>query len=444
MLEIGQTISHFRILQKIGVGGMGEVYVADDTSLDRKVALKFLPEVFTSDPERMARFEREARLLASLNHPNIAGIHGLEHADGIRFLVLEYVEGETLQARLSKGALPLEEALAVCRQIAEGLEEAHEKGVIHRDLKPANLMIAAEEKVKILDFGLAKALSDKTQSIEKFQKERSCSGPVDRSARRQIMLKISRIWSVMFMVRQCAIGVLFLFSTVQTLCAQPVLVGLKGGVPLTDAFQFSSYTIVPDIYPATGNQDYFSKTKRYTVGPTIELRLPLRLSLELDALYKHLNYDYTSLYSYPPRSSLGFRQNAIDRWEFPLLLKYRLPMWHRGLYLAAGPSLNYISRSESIDTVEVHSLSVDYRIRETSSANPIELKRASTGGIVVGGGWEFRLGILRISPELRYTRWVNRNFMEQVGMQAKLRSGQNQIEFLMGVMFPLNLSSSRN
>jgi serine/threonine protein kinase len=169
MPEIGQTMSHYRIVEKIGQGGMGEVYLADDTTLDRKVALKFLPEAFISDPERMARFEREAKLLASLNHPNIAGIYGLEQADGNRFLVLEYVEGKTLQARLSKGALPLEDALELCRQIAEGLEAAHEKGVIHRDLKPANVMITAEEKVKILDFGLAKALSDETQGIDSSQ-----------------------------------------------------------------------------------------------------------------------------------------------------------------------------------------------------------------------------------------------------------------------------------
>jgi serine/threonine protein kinase len=152
-------------VEKIGEGGTGEVYLADDTTLDRKVALKFLPEAFTSDPERMARFEREAKLLASLNHPNIAGIHGLEHADGNRFLVLEYVEGKTLQARLSKGALPLEEALSLCRQIAEGLEAAHEKGVIHRDLKPANVMITAEEKVKIMDFGLAKAFANEQSDL---------------------------------------------------------------------------------------------------------------------------------------------------------------------------------------------------------------------------------------------------------------------------------------
>jgi WD40 repeat protein/predicted Ser/Thr protein kinase len=169
MPEIGQQISHYRILEKIGAGGMGEVYLADDQSLDRKVALKFLPEMFTGDPERMARFEREAKLLASLNHPNIAAIYGLEQADGKRFLVMEYVEGETLQARLSKGALPLEDALALCHQIAEGLGAAHEKAVIHRDLKPANVMITAEEKVKILDFGLAKALLDEGRSVDSSQ-----------------------------------------------------------------------------------------------------------------------------------------------------------------------------------------------------------------------------------------------------------------------------------
>ena len=163
---IGETLGHYKVLEQLGRGGMGEVYLAEDLSLDRKVALKFLPDAFTSDPERMARFEREAKLLASLNHPNIAAIYGLEQADGKRFLVLEYVEGETLQARLNKGALPVEDALGVCRQIAEGLEAAQEKGVVHRDLKPANVMITAEEKVKILDFGLAKALADEIRSVE--------------------------------------------------------------------------------------------------------------------------------------------------------------------------------------------------------------------------------------------------------------------------------------
>ena len=136
---------------------MGEVYRAEDTNLNRQVAIKVLPEMFADDPERLARFEREAKLLASLNHPNIAAIYGLEQADGKRFLVLELVEGQTLAQRIEKGPLPVDEALEICRQIAEGLEAAHEKGVIHRDLKPANVKITPEGKVKILDFGLAKA-----------------------------------------------------------------------------------------------------------------------------------------------------------------------------------------------------------------------------------------------------------------------------------------------
>jgi len=154
---IGKTLSHYKVLEKIGQGGMGEVYRAEDTNLSREVAIKVLPEQFTKDPQRLARFEREAKLLASLNHPNIAAIHSFEHADGIHFLVLELVPGETLQERVAKGPLPVEEALEVCRQIAEGVEAAHEKGVIHRDLKPANVKVTPEGKVKILDFGLAKA-----------------------------------------------------------------------------------------------------------------------------------------------------------------------------------------------------------------------------------------------------------------------------------------------
>ena len=154
---IGKTLSHYEVIEKIGQGGMGEVYRAEDTNLSREVAIKVLPEQFTQDPQRLARFEREAKLLASLNHPNIAAIYGLEEADGVRFLALELVPGETLQERVAKGPLPVEEALEVCRQIAEGVEAAHEKGVIHRDLKPANVKVTPEGKVKILDFGLAKA-----------------------------------------------------------------------------------------------------------------------------------------------------------------------------------------------------------------------------------------------------------------------------------------------
>ena len=169
ILLIGTTVSHFRVESQLGRGGMDEVYIADDLVLNHKVALKFLSSVFTGDPERMAHFEREVILLASLKHPNIAAIYGLEHAEGKRFLVLEYVDGQTLLQRITKGPLSPEYALGICRQIAEGFEAAQENGVIHRDLKPANLMITEGDKVKILDFGLAKALADETQIVDSSQ-----------------------------------------------------------------------------------------------------------------------------------------------------------------------------------------------------------------------------------------------------------------------------------
>ena len=137
---------------------MGQVYRARDTKLDRDVALKVLPDVFVADPDRLARFEREAKVLASLNHPNIAAIYGLEESDGIRALVLELVEGPTLADRIKQGPIPLDEALPIAKQIAEALEVAHEQGVIHRDLKPANVKVKDDGTVKVLDFGLAKAL----------------------------------------------------------------------------------------------------------------------------------------------------------------------------------------------------------------------------------------------------------------------------------------------
>jgi len=166
---IGKTLSHYKVLEKIGQGGMGEVYRAEDTNLSRDVAIKVLPEQFTKDPQRLARFEREAKLLASLNHPNIAAIYGFEEADGVRFLSMELVPGETLAERVAKGPLPVEEALEVSRQIAEGVEAAHEKGVIHRDLKPANVKVTPEGKVKILDFGLAKAFEDEVPAADMSQ-----------------------------------------------------------------------------------------------------------------------------------------------------------------------------------------------------------------------------------------------------------------------------------
>jgi serine/threonine protein kinase len=157
---------HYEVQEQLGQGGMGEVYCALDKNLGRLVAIKILPEEFSADPERLARFEREAKLLATLNHPNIAAVHGFEEAKGLRFLALELVEGETLQTRLDRGALPIDEALETCRQVAEGLEAAHERGVVHRDLKPGNIMITPEGKVKILDFGLAKAYADETTGID--------------------------------------------------------------------------------------------------------------------------------------------------------------------------------------------------------------------------------------------------------------------------------------
>jgi serine/threonine protein kinase/Tol biopolymer transport system component len=157
---------HYEVQEKLGQGGMGEVYRALDRNLGRQVAIKILPEEFSTDLERMARFEREAKLLATLNHPNIAAVYGFEEAKGLRFLVLELVQGETLQTRLDRGALPMDEALETCRQVAEGLEAAHERGVVHRDLKPGNIMITPEGKVKILDFGLAKAYAAETTGVD--------------------------------------------------------------------------------------------------------------------------------------------------------------------------------------------------------------------------------------------------------------------------------------
>ena len=166
MLEIGQTISHYKIMEKIGQGGMGEVYRAKDLKLDRDVAIKVLPEEFAKDADRVARFQREAKLLASLNHPNIAAIYGLEESDGTNFLVLELIEGNTLADRIKSGPIPVEEALKLALQIAEALEAAHEKGVIHRDLKPANIKVTPDGKVKVLDFGLAKAFAGEQDDLD--------------------------------------------------------------------------------------------------------------------------------------------------------------------------------------------------------------------------------------------------------------------------------------
>src|SRR5262250_393027 len=157
-LTVGVKLGPYEIQSAIGAGGMGEVYRATDITLGRQVAIKVLPEAFAQDPERVARFEREAKTLASLNHPNIAIIHGLEKSQGTYALVMELVEGEDLSQRIARGPIPVEEALPIAKQIAEALEAAHEQGIIHRDLKPANIKVRADGTVKVLDFGLAKAL----------------------------------------------------------------------------------------------------------------------------------------------------------------------------------------------------------------------------------------------------------------------------------------------
>src|SRR5262245_33019299 len=154
---IGTRVANYEITAHLGSGGMGEVYCARDTRLGRSVALKMLPVLFARDAERVSRFEREAILLASLNHPNIAALHGIEQSDERHFLVMELVEGETLAVRINRGPIPVEEALKIALQIADALESAHQKGIVHRDLKPANVKITPEGKVKVLDFGLAKA-----------------------------------------------------------------------------------------------------------------------------------------------------------------------------------------------------------------------------------------------------------------------------------------------
>jgi serine/threonine protein kinase/tetratricopeptide (TPR) repeat protein len=165
-LAVGSKLGIYRVLDLLGSGGMGKVYRARDTRLGREVAIKGLPEEFSRDPARLARFEREARMLAALNHPGVAAIYGLEEADGTQFIVMELVPGDTLSDRISLGALPLVDALRIGRQIAEALEAAHERGIIHRDLKPANIKVTPEGRVKVLDLGLAKAFDTKETSSD--------------------------------------------------------------------------------------------------------------------------------------------------------------------------------------------------------------------------------------------------------------------------------------
>src|SRR6266852_3767280 len=162
MITAGTRLGVYEVTAQIGEGGMGQVYRATDTKLKRQVAIKILPPSLAADHDRLARFQREAEVLASLNHPHIAAIYGLEENGGMTALVMELVEGDDLSQRIARGAIPLDEALPIAEQIAEALEAAHEQGIIHRDLKPANIKVRNDGTVKVLDFGLAKAIDPTT------------------------------------------------------------------------------------------------------------------------------------------------------------------------------------------------------------------------------------------------------------------------------------------
>jgi eukaryotic-like serine/threonine-protein kinase len=197
-LSTGTRLGSYELLAQIGAGGMGEVYKARDTKLGRDVAVKVLPEAFARDPERLSRFQREAKMLASLNHPNIATIYGLEQSNGVHFLIMELVPGETLRERIAKEApVPIEEALKIGIQIAEALEAAHEKGIIHRDLKPANVKVTSEGKVKVLDFGLAKAFAGDESGARRcrcfrLRKSLACYSPF--TGTRMYWVALARAW----------------------------------------------------------------------------------------------------------------------------------------------------------------------------------------------------------------------------------------------------------
>src|SRR5438128_1712724 len=173
-LSPGTRLGPYEVLALIGAGGMGEVYRARDTKLGREVAVKALPEVFAHNPERLARFEREAQVLGGLNHPNIAIIHELKEVAGARYLILELVEGETLAALIAGGPMLVADAVKIAGQIADALEVAHDKGIVHRDLKPANVKVTSEGRVKVLDFGLAK-INDVSDSSQRFSRSPTLS-----------------------------------------------------------------------------------------------------------------------------------------------------------------------------------------------------------------------------------------------------------------------------
>ena len=182
-LQSGSRLGPYEIVATLGAGGMGEVYRATDTNLKRQVAIKVLPDAVAGDAERLVRFQREAEVLALLNHPNIAQIYGLERSNDVTALVMELVEGPTLADRISHGAIPLPDALPIAKQIAEALEVAHDQGIVHRDLKPANIKIRPEGTVKVLDFGLAKAGVAGAEIVGSWRTHRRFRRPLWRQRR---------------------------------------------------------------------------------------------------------------------------------------------------------------------------------------------------------------------------------------------------------------------
>jgi serine/threonine protein kinase len=180
---IGKTIAHYRILDKLGEGGMGVVYKAEDTKLKREVAIKFLPPQVAADSHERKRFEIEAQAAAALNHPNIATIHAIEHVDDQTFIVMEYIDGQELKEKIQVGPLPFNDALDIAMQIAKGLEVAHNKGIVHRDIKATNIMLTQDGRVKVMDFGLAKLSSAKSM----VTKEGTTLGTVALVIRRGIV-----------------------------------------------------------------------------------------------------------------------------------------------------------------------------------------------------------------------------------------------------------------
>ncbi|MGI9518943.1 MAG: protein kinase domain-containing protein, partial [Pirellulaceae bacterium] len=224
LLDSGTHLGQYEVVRPLGAGGMGQVWLARDSNLDREVAIKLLPDHLQSDQQALMRFEREAKLLAAINHPNIAQIYGSEESDGKRFLVLELVEGQTLSERLKQGPMPIDETLNVCKQIAVGLETAHEKGIVHRDLKPGNVMLRHDETVKVLDFGLAcatdvpdtRASADSPTIAHRHHPEGSNTIPgmimgtagymSPEQARGRTVDKRSDIWSFGVILHECLAG----------------------------------------------------------------------------------------------------------------------------------------------------------------------------------------------------------------------------------------------